>query len=63
MKGKIMQGVWSAGVLAGLAAGVLAAVSTPATALAQDENVCYRCECDEVLGCVCSLIACPDGEP
>ena len=63
MKRKFAQGVWSAGVLAGLAAGVLAAVSTPAPALAQDENVCYRCECDEVLGCVCSQIACPVVDP
>ncbi len=63
MKQKVMRGVWSAGVLAGLAAGVLAAVSTPAPAFAQEENACYRCECDEVLGCVCSLIACPGGEP
>lgn len=63
MKKRIAQGVWSAGILAGLAAGVLAAASTPAAAFAQAENACYRCECDEVLGCVCSLIACPDQEP
>lgn len=60
---KITRGVWSAGVLAGLVTGVLAAVSTPTAAFAQGENACYRCECDEVLGCVCSLIACPDEEP
>lgn len=58
---KIVQGLWSAGVLAGLLAGVVAAASTPAAA--QGDNACYRCECDEVLGCVCSLIACPEGEP
>jgi hypothetical protein len=63
MKSRILQGVWSAGVMAGLAAGVLAAVSTPAAALAQDENVCYRCECDVVLGCVCTQIACPVVDP
>lgn len=63
MKKRITKGVWSAGVFAGLLAGVLAAVSTPAAAFAQEENACYRCECDEVLGCVCSLIACPEGEP
>lgn len=63
MKQKIMKGVWSTGVLAGLVAGALAAVSTPAAALAQEENACYRCECDAVLGCVCSLIACPGEDP
>jgi hypothetical protein len=66
MKQKIMRGVWSAGVLAGLAAGVLAAVSTPTAAFGQPEkpeNTCYRCDCHDVLGCVCSLIACPEGEP
>ena len=63
MKQKIMRGVWSAGVLAGLVAGALAAVSTPAAAFPQAENACYRCDCDDVLGCVCSLIACPEGEP
>lgn len=63
MKQMIIKGLWSTGVLAGLVAGVLAAVSTPAAAFAQEESACYRCECDEVLGCVCSLIACPEGEP
>jgi hypothetical protein len=62
MKQKIIKGLWSTGVLAGLVAGVLAAVSTPAAAFAQEENACYRCECSE-LGCFCSLIACPEGEP
>jgi hypothetical protein len=62
MKHRIMRGVWSAGVLAGLVAGALAAVSTPAAAFAQPENTCYRCDCD-LLNCVCSLIACPEGEP
>jgi hypothetical protein len=62
MKQKIIKGLWSTGVLAGLVAGVLAAVSTPAAAFAQHENACYRCECGE-LGCFCSLIACPEGEP
>ncbi len=62
MKQKTLRGVWSAGVLAGLAAGVLAAVSTPTAAFAQEENTCYRCQCDE-LGCFCSLIACPNEDP
>jgi hypothetical protein len=64
MKQRIMRGVWSAGVLAGLVAGALAAVSTPAAAYPEPpENTCYRCDCDDLLGCVCSLIACPEGEP
>lgn len=42
MKQKIMRGVWSAGVLAGLVAGTLAALSTPAAAFAQEEVICYR---------------------
>lgn len=42
MKSRIMRGMWSAGVLAGLTAGVLAAVSTPAAAFAQEEVICYR---------------------
>lgn len=55
MAKRIMQGVWSV--------GVLAAASTPGAAQAQEENnACYRCECDD-LGCVCSLIACPDQDP
>ncbi len=64
MKQRIMRGVWSAGVLAGVVAGALAAVSTPAAAYPEaPENTCYRCDCDDLLGCVCSLIACPEGEP
>ncbi|HEX7240886.1 MAG TPA: hypothetical protein VF263_11505 [Longimicrobiaceae bacterium] len=62
MTKKIAQGLWTAGVLAGLASGVLAVASTPATASAQDPQTCYRCECSD-LGCVCSLIACPPGDP
>lgn len=60
MTKRIAQRLWAAGVLAGLASGVLAVASTPASA--QDPQTCYRCECGN-LGCVCSLIACPDGEP
>lgn len=62
MKQKIMRGVWSAGVLAGLAAGVLAALSTPTAAFAQDENVCYQCDCNENY-CLCSRIGCASIEP
>jgi hypothetical protein len=63
MKQKIMRGVWSVGVLAGLAAGVLAAVSTPTAAFAQDEEVCRQeCYCNEHY-CICSMIGCASIEP
>lgn len=62
MKKRIAQGAWSAGVLAGLVAGVLAAASTPTAAFAQDEEVCWQCVCDGS-SCLCSMIWCGSIEP
>jgi hypothetical protein len=60
MKQKIMRGVWSAGVVAGLVAGTLAAVSTPAVAFAQYEEVCrVECYCNEHY-CICARNGCSE---
>ena len=58
----IARGLWSAGVLAGLAAGVLAAAPTPGVAQPRNDSLCYRCECSE-RRCVCLEVACPEGDP
>ncbi|HEX7240885.1 MAG TPA: hypothetical protein VF263_11500 [Longimicrobiaceae bacterium] len=62
MTRKITQGLWTAGVLAGLAAGVLAAASTPTAASAQQDPACYQCFCDEY-SCICSMIGCAVIDP